>query len=67
MTSDRTTDANGASGEDHVAAAEAALKQGLGEAETYLKRQLEERPLTVAATALGVGVLIGLLLGGGRK
>lgn len=67
MTSDRTTDGNGAGGEDTIAAAEAALKHGLDEAETYLKRQLEERPLTVAATALGLGLLIGLLIGGGRK
>jgi ElaB/YqjD/DUF883 family membrane-anchored ribosome-binding protein len=36
---------------------------GFAEAESYLKRQLAERPLVVAAAALGVGVILGLLLG----
>lgn len=54
-------------------AAQEALKQaqhsvedGIDEAHTYLKRQWRERPLTVAATALGAGLLIGLLLGNRR-
>ena len=44
------------------AAAEEAIKDGLDEANRFLQRQLEERPLTVAATALGLGLVIGLLL-----
>lgn len=46
--------------------AEAALDElmdGLDEAHAYLKRHWEERPVAVAATALAVGVVIGLMLG----
>ncbi|MBC7769131.1 MAG: hypothetical protein H7124_10125 [Phycisphaerales bacterium] len=52
---------------ESLAAAEAAIKEGLDEANRYLQRQLTERPLTVAATALGVGVLVGVLLGSRRS
>lgn len=47
-------------------AAQAAVEDGLDEAHRYLKRQWRERPLAVAATALGAGLVIGLLLGSRR-
>lgn len=43
------------------------LEDGLDEAHVYLKRQWTERPVAVAATALGVGLLLGLLISGGRR
>jgi ElaB/YqjD/DUF883 family membrane-anchored ribosome-binding protein len=43
-----------------------AAEDGLDEAHAYLKRQWEDRPVAVAATALGVGLIIGLLIGGRR-
>ena len=52
--------------EEAYEAAHAAVEDGLDEAHRYLKRQWRERPVAVAATAVGVGVLIGLLLGSRR-
>lgn len=52
--------------EEAYAAAQAAIEDGLDAAHLYLKRQWQERPLAVAGTALGVGLIIGLLLGGRR-
>ena len=46
--------------------AQAAVEDGLDEAHRYLKRQWRERPVAVAATALGAGIIIGLLIGGRR-
>jgi len=46
--------------------AQAAVEDGLDEAHRYLKRQWRERPVAVAATALGAGVIIGLLIGSRR-
>ena len=46
--------------------AQAAVEDGLDEAHLYLKRQWRERPVAVAATALGAGIIIGLLIGGRR-
>lgn len=40
------------------------LEDGLDDAHSYVKRQWRERPLAVAATAAGVGLLIGLLIAG---
>jgi hypothetical protein len=47
--------------------AQAAVEDGLDEAHRYLKRQWRERPVAVAATALGAGVILGLLIGGSRR
>ena len=44
----------------------AAVEDGLDEAHRYLKRQWRERPVAVAATAVGVGLVLGLILGGRR-
>jgi ElaB/YqjD/DUF883 family membrane-anchored ribosome-binding protein len=52
--------------EEAYKAAHSAVEDGLDEAHRYLKRQWKERPVAVAATTLGVGVLIGLLLGSRR-
>jgi ElaB/YqjD/DUF883 family membrane-anchored ribosome-binding protein len=44
------------------------VQDGIDEAHTYLKRQFRQRPLTVAATAVGLGLIIGLALSrGGRR
>lgn len=52
--------------EDAYEAAHAAIEDGLDEAHRYLKRHWRERPLAVAATAAGVGLVLGLLLAGRR-
>lgn len=52
--------------EEAYEAAQAAVEDGLDEAHRYLRRQWKERPLAVAGTALGVGLVIGLLLGSRR-
>jgi len=41
--------------------------QQLDEAQRYVTERVKERPLASAGMALGVGVLIGLLLSGGRR
>ena len=46
--------------------AQAAVEDGLDEAHRYLKRQWRKRPVAVAATALGLGVIIGMLISGRR-
>ena len=46
--------------------AHAAVEDGLDEAHRYLKRQWRERPVAVAATAVGIGLVLGLLLGSRR-
>ncbi len=47
-------------------AAKGAVEDGLDDTHRYLKRQWKERPVAVAATAVGVGLLLGLLLGSRR-
>ena len=39
----------------------------LDEAQKYVAERVRERPLMAAGTALGVGILLGLLLSGGRS
>jgi ElaB/YqjD/DUF883 family membrane-anchored ribosome-binding protein len=46
--------------------AHTAIEDGLDEAHRYMRRQWRERPLAVAATALGVGLLAGLFIGSRR-
>jgi ElaB/YqjD/DUF883 family membrane-anchored ribosome-binding protein len=41
--------------------------QSIDEAQRYLTEKVVERPLASTFTALGVGVLIGVLLSGGRR
>jgi ElaB/YqjD/DUF883 family membrane-anchored ribosome-binding protein len=41
--------------------------QHLDEAQRYVVERVKEKPLMAAGTALGVGVLIGLLLASGRN
>jgi ElaB/YqjD/DUF883 family membrane-anchored ribosome-binding protein len=52
--------------EEALEAAHAALEDGLDEAHSYLKRQWRERPVAVAATAVGIGLVVGLFLGSRR-
>jgi ElaB/YqjD/DUF883 family membrane-anchored ribosome-binding protein len=52
--------------EEMVDDARDALEDGLDEAYRYLKRQCRDNPLGVTATALGVGLVIGILLGSRR-
>lgn len=55
--------AQGASGgAPEEASLQDELQNVIEEASAYLRRQLEERPLTVAAIALGAGVLLGLMM-----
>ena len=51
---------------DALEAARDTVEDGFDDTRRYLKRQWRERPVAVAATAVGVGVLIGLLLGSRR-
>ncbi|MBN8608147.1 MAG: hypothetical protein J0L81_14610 [Caulobacterales bacterium] len=53
--------------EEAYEAAHDAIEDGLDDAHRYLKRQWRERPVAVAATAAGIGLLVGLLIGGGRR
>lgn len=39
-----------------------AAGEGAEKAQAYVTRQMHDRPVTTAATALGAGILIGLLL-----
>lgn len=52
--------------EEAYEAAHAAIGDGLDDAHRYMKRQWKERPLAVTGTAVGVGLIIGLLLGSRR-
>ncbi|MFZ2030273.1 MAG: hypothetical protein WAU68_08195 [Vitreimonas sp.] len=52
--------------EEALERAQSAVEDGMDEAHRYLKRQWRERPVAVAATALGAGVIIGLLIGSRR-
>ncbi|MBI3439766.1 MAG: hypothetical protein HY054_14160 [Proteobacteria bacterium] len=52
--------------EEALERAQAAVEDGFDEAHRYLKRQWRERPVAVAAAALGAGVIIGLLIGSRR-
>jgi ElaB/YqjD/DUF883 family membrane-anchored ribosome-binding protein len=42
--------------------AQEAVEDGLDQAHRYLRKQWRERPITVAATAVGIGLLVGLLI-----
>lgn len=52
--------------EEAYEAAQAAIEDGLDDAHRYMKRQWRERPLAVAGTALGVGLIVGILLASRR-
>ncbi|MFN3465940.1 MAG: hypothetical protein ACK4X1_17875 [Terricaulis sp.] len=52
--------------EEAYEAAHAAIEDGIDDAHRYMKRQWKERPLAVAGSALGIGIVIGLLLGSRR-
>jgi len=39
----------------------------LEDTQKYVVEQVHERPLTITFAALGVGLLLGLLMGGGRR
>lgn len=52
--------------EEAYEAAHAAIEDGLDDAHRYMRRQWKDRPLAVTGTALGVGLLVGLLLASRR-
>ncbi len=52
--------------EEAYEAAQAAIEDGVDEAHRYLKRQWRERPIAVAGTALGIGLVVGLLIASRR-
>jgi hypothetical protein len=62
----RLVEDEGERNEDAYEAAQTAIEDGFDEAHRYLKRQWRERPMAVAAAALGLGIVIGLLLGSRR-
>ena len=51
----------------HGKAYAAEAKDQIDDAQRYVTGQVRERPLAATGVALGVGVLIGLLLAGGRN
>lgn len=52
--------------EEAYEAAHAAVEDGLDTAHRYMKRQWRERPLAVTASAVGIGLIVGMLLGSRR-
>lgn len=42
-------------------------QESLESAQKYVSAQVQERPLTTTLAALGVGVILGFLLSGGRR
>ena len=52
--------------EEAFQAAQSAVEDGLDQAHGYLKREWRDRPLAVAGTALGIGLLVGMILGSRR-
>ncbi|MGE3143801.1 MAG: hypothetical protein AB7L65_10810 [Hyphomonadaceae bacterium] len=44
-----------------------AAKDGLDAAHAFLVKQAKERPLATVGAAAGIGLLLGLLLAGGRR
>jgi ElaB/YqjD/DUF883 family membrane-anchored ribosome-binding protein len=52
--------------EEMLSDARGAVEDQIEDAYKILKRQCRENPLSVTATALGIGLVIGLLLGSRR-
>jgi ElaB/YqjD/DUF883 family membrane-anchored ribosome-binding protein len=52
--------------EEAYEAAHEAVEDGIDSAHRYMKRQWRDRPLAVAASAVGVGLILGVLLGSRR-
>ena len=52
--------------EEAYEAAHAAVEDGIDTAHRYMKRQWRGRPLAVTASAVGVGLIVGMLLGSRR-
>ena len=41
--------------------------EGIDTAQRYVTTQVQERPMTTTLAALGIGVIVGFLLSGGRR
>lgn len=54
-------------GKQSLHAAVEASGHNLQRAHTALNQQLQQRPLAATAAAIGVGLVLGLLLGAGRR
>lgn len=52
--------------EEAYAAAHETVEDGIDTAHRYMKRQWKERPLAVTGTAVGIGLIVGMLLGSRR-
>ena len=52
--------------EEAYEAAQSAVEDGIDTAHRYMKRQWRERPLAVTGTAVGIGLIVGMLLGSRR-
>jgi|CXWL01.1.fsa_nt_gi ElaB/YqjD/DUF883 family membrane-anchored ribosome-binding protein len=52
--------------EDAFEAVVEAAEEGADVTHRYLRKQFKERPIAVAATALSVGLLLGMLISGRR-
>ena len=52
--------------EEAYEAAQSAVEDGIDTAHRYMKRQWKERPLAVTGTAVGIGLIVGMLLGSRR-
>ena len=52
--------------EEAYEAAHAAVEDGIDTAHRYMKRQWRDRPRAVTASAVGVGLIVGMLLGSRR-
>ena len=44
-----------------------AVEGGFDEMHVFMKRQWRERPVVVAAAAVGIGMLVGMAMRGGRR
>lgn len=52
---------------DQIEHALGAARKNLSRADGYLRDQIRDRPITAAATAVGIGVVLGMVLSGRRS
>lgn len=52
---------------DQIQDAYGAARQNLRQADSYLRDQMRQHPMTSAATAVGLGLVLGMLMAGRRS